>query len=55
MRELVLDRRAFAQGVASRRRLELLAEALLQHLVFGNRDGAALAECSGGARRRRVQ
>ena len=49
MRELVLDRRAFPQGGASRRRLELLAQALLQHLVFGNRDGAAMAEFSGGA------
>ncbi len=48
MRELVLDRRAFPQGGASRRRLELLAQALLQHLVFGNRDGVAMAEFSGG-------
>ena len=49
MRELVLDRRAFPQSGAARNRVELLAPALLQPLVFGDRDRPAVAECRGGA------
>src|SRR3954454_7824403 len=49
MRELVLDGRAFPHGGASRRRVKLLAQALLQPFVCGDRHGAAVAEFSGGA------
>src|SRR5512134_2545322 len=49
MRECVLDARALPKGGTSRRRLDLLAQALLQRLVLGDRDGAAVAAFSGGA------
>jgi hypothetical protein len=50
MCELVLDGRELPQGGASRRRLDLLAQAVLQRLVLGDRDGSAVAKFSGGAR-----
>src|SRR5262249_13753067 len=49
MRELVFDGGALPQGCASGRRLDLLAQPLLQLLVFCNRHGAAVAEFSGRA------
>ena len=49
MRELVLDRRAFPQRRAPRRRLDLFAESMLQLFILGDGDGAAIPEFSGGA------
>ena len=51
MREFVLDHRALSQGRASRGRLDLLAESLLQRLVLRDGDGAPVAELGGGALR----
>src|SRR6516165_2789149 len=49
MRELVLDGSALPQRCASGRRLDLLAQPLLQVFVFGNRHRAAVAEFGGRA------
>ena len=46
MREFVLNVRAPAQGGASRRGPDLLAQPLLQRLVLSDRDGAAVPEFS---------
>src|SRR5216110_105 len=47
--ELVFDYGALPQRRASRRRLDLFAETVLQLLVLGDRDGAAVPEFGGGA------
>src|SRR5438034_9363100 len=47
--ELVFDYCALPQRRASRGRLDLFAEAVLQRLVLGDRDGAAVPEFGGGA------
>src|SRR5216110_496325 len=47
--ELVFDYCALPQRRASRRRLDLFAETVLQLLVLGDRDGAAVPEFGGGA------
>src|SRR6266496_1638163 len=49
MCELVFDHGALPQHRASRGRLDLFAEAVLQRLVLGDRDGAAVPEFGGGA------
>src|ERR1700674_2712680 len=51
MCEFVFDDRALSQGVASRGRLNLLAQACLKPLVRGSGDGASMAELGGGALR----
>src|SRR5207249_2870988 len=49
MCELVFDYGALPQRRASRGRLDLFAEAVLQLLVLGDRDGATVPEFGGGA------
>src|SRR5438034_3896868 len=49
MCELVFDHGALPQRRAARGRLDLFAEAVLQRLVLGDRDGAAVPEFGGGA------
>src|SRR5207249_6186191 len=49
MCELVFDDGALPQRRASRGRLDLFAQAVLQRLVLGDRDGAAVPEFGGGA------
>jgi hypothetical protein len=49
MRELVLDRGALPQSCAPGGRLDLLAQPLLQLLIFRDRHGAAVPEFSGRA------
>src|ERR687892_2390000 len=49
MRELMFNRRAFPQRRASRGRLDLFAQSVLQRLILGDGDGAAVPEFRGGA------
>src|SRR6266498_2013094 len=49
MCELVFDYCALPQRRASRAHLDLFADAVLQRLVLGDRDGAAVPEFGGGA------
>src|SRR4030095_11926815 len=51
VREFVLDHRALSKRRAANGRLDVFAEAVLQLLVLGDRDGAAMAELGGRAAR----